>query len=129
MATDNLEIVKATYEAFARRDMAALQQLIDPEIEMFQTPLLPWGGRYRGTAGLMEFFGKLGEHLDSQPQPEEYVEAGENIVALGYVRGQVKANRAAFEVRIVHVWTLEAGKIRRFEAYIDTPAMLGALNS
>jgi uncharacterized protein len=32
-----------------------------------------------------------------------------------------------FDVRAVHVWTVIGGSIRRFEAYIDTPAMLATL--
>jgi ketosteroid isomerase-like protein len=30
-------------------------------------------------------------------------------------------------VAIVHVWTVRDGRVSRFEAYIETPAMLAAL--
>lgn len=107
--------------------MQALLPLVDPQIEVRQTTLLPWGGTYQGYQGIMSFANRLLEHVDSQVEPEEFVEAGEKVVALGYTRGYVKANGKEFNVRIVHVWTLKDGKAVRFEAYIDTPAMLQAL--
>jgi ketosteroid isomerase-like protein len=48
-------------------------------------------------------------------------------VQTGRTRGTVVANGAAFDVPEVHVWERRAGKVVRFEAYIDTPAMLEAL--
>jgi uncharacterized protein len=37
------------------------------------------------------------------------------------------ANGAPFDVAEAHVWELRNGKVVRFRAYIDTPAMLEAL--
>lgn len=123
----NVEIVTAIYEAFARRDPPGFLQLLDPQFEMIQTELLPWGGHYRGTEEAMSFFGKLTQHITSMPRVEEMVEAGDHIVAIGHVGGKVNASGQPFIVRFVHVWTLRDGKAVRFEAYIDTPAMLRAL--
>jgi ketosteroid isomerase-like protein len=75
----------------------------------------------------MSFAGKLLENLDSQVEMEEFVEAGERVVAIGHTRGRVRANQKEFDVRAVHVWMLKDGKVLRFEAYIDTPKMLEAL--
>jgi uncharacterized protein len=128
MAEDNKEIISDLYAAFARRDLAALFQWIDPQIEITQTPELPWGGTFQGQQGLMSFAGKLLESVDSQVEMEELVGAGDSVVAIGHTRGRVRANQREFDVRAVHVWTLKNGKAIRFEAYIDTPKMLEALN-
>jgi ketosteroid isomerase-like protein len=40
----------------------------------------------------------------------------------------VVANGAPFDIPEVHVWELRDGKVVGFRAYIDTPAMLEALN-
>jgi ketosteroid isomerase-like protein len=108
--------------------MQALLPLLAPQIEVSQTTLLPWGGTYQGYQGMMSFAARLLEHVDSQVEPEEFVEAGDNVVALGYTKGRVKANGKEFNVRIAHVWTLKDGRAVKFEAYIDTPEMLEALN-
>ena len=45
-------------------------------------------------------------------------------------RGDTRGARgAAFDVAIAHVWTVRDGRVSRFEAYIDTPAMREALSS
>jgi len=127
METGNAKLVSDAYEAFARRDVATVLALVDPQFEVQQTELLPWGGTYHGLEGLGNFFTKLLTHIDSQVELEEFIEAGERVVAIGYTRGQVKATGQNFEVRIAHIWTVKDGKLLRFEPYIDTPKMLEAL--
>src|SRR3954462_11623304 len=123
MPENNSRIISNLYEAFARRDLESLLQWIDPQIEITQTTLLPWGGTYQGQQGLMSFAGRLLANLDSQVEMDELVESGDGVVAIGHTCGHVRANGREFDVRAVHVWTLKDGKVSRFEAYIDTPKM------
>jgi uncharacterized protein len=123
----NREVVSSLYAAFAARDVAAVLALTDPGLVVTQTELLPWGGAYHGPAGLQEFLGKLLGRVDSRVEVEEYVEAGDRVVAIGRTRGSVRGSGAPFDVRVAHLWTIRAGKAARFEAYIDTPAMLRSL--
>lgn len=127
MGTSHQKIVAELYEAFARRDVRAITEIVDPEVEIQQTTLLPWGGTYHGHAGLMAFFTKLLGHVDSRVDADAFIDAGDHVVVIGHTRGKVRASGKEFDVRIAHVWTLKDGKARRFEAYIDTPAMLEAL--
>lgn len=121
------ETLSILYNAFATRDMPKIFQIIDPEITVFQTDELPWGGDYKGYEGLRNFFGKLLEHLDSRVTPEEYIEAGDCVMAIGRTSGKIRKTGEDFDVRVAHLWTFRDGKAVRFEAYIDTPAMLSAL--
>ena len=41
--------------------------------------------------------------------------------------GTVLQNEKKFDVSIVHIWTLRKGRLAKFEPFIDTPAMLAAL--
>jgi ketosteroid isomerase-like protein len=127
MESSHIVLVKALYEAMGRRDVPAVLKLADPQIELFQPGDLPWAGSYSGHKGLMEFAMKLTQSLDSRFEPDEYVEAGDRLVCLGYTRGSVRSNQNTFEVRAVHIWTIRVGKTIRFEAYIDVPAMRKAL--
>ena len=76
MAENNTRIISNLYEAFARRDLQALLQWIDPQVEVMQTTTLPWGGTFQGQQGIMSFASKLLENLDSQVEMEEFVEGG-----------------------------------------------------
>lgn len=48
-------------------------------------------------------------------------------MVIARTRGTARATGAPFDLRAVHVWKVVDGMISRFEAYIDTPAMLSAL--
>jgi hypothetical protein len=50
-----LDIVRDVYDAFARQDLDAVLELVDPAIVVTQDPALPWGGHYVGREGFGEF--------------------------------------------------------------------------
>lgn len=127
MNRKNVEIVEALYAALARRDLPALLELIDSEISVSQTGLLPWGGEYHGFEGVQQFFGELFRFVESQLSVEEFVDAGDKVIVIGWARGHVKATGVPFAIRAVHVWTVKGEKGVRFEPNVDTPKMLEAL--
>jgi ketosteroid isomerase-like protein len=124
---ENLTVVRRAYEAFGQSDLPAIFELLDPEVVFYQTELLPWGGRREGHEGMRSFLEELARNIESQVEPDELVEAGERVVAVGRTRGTVRATGEEFDVRAVHVWKLREGKVVGFEAYIDTPKMREAL--
>lgn len=127
MTTEHEELVRNVYDAYARRDLGAALSRFSPEVEFVQTDLLPWGGSYRGIEGAQASLGKLLAHVDSRVEVEEMFSAGEQVVVIARTRGTARASGASFDLRAVHVWTVVEGSVLRFEAYIDTPAMLSAL--
>lgn len=122
-----LDVVHDLYSAFDRRDAATILAAFAPELEIYQTPLLPWGGSYCGLDGARAFFGKLTAWIDSRVSVERVIEAGDDVIVIGRTRGAVHATGRAFDVAVAHVWTVRDAKAVRWEAYIDTPAMLDAL--
>lgn len=128
MASATVTTIEQLYAAFAARDVPKIIGLVDGGVEIRQTELLPWGGQYKGLLGLQSFFGKLTAAITSDVKVEHVIDAGDRVVVVGRTAGTVNANGAPFDVAIAHVWTLRGGKAVAFEAYIDTPAMLAALN-
>jgi ketosteroid isomerase-like protein len=128
MNEDNISRMRQAYAAYQRRDFPAIFAFLHPEIEIYQSELLPWGGTYRGQAEAREYFRKLSEYIESEVAPGDFIDAGDHIAMTGRTRGQVRSNGQAFEVSIVHLWTFKDGLGVRFEAYIDTPEMLRALD-
>lgn len=128
MTEENVELLRRGYEAYRRGDIQDVSELFDPEIEIYQSELLPWGGLYRGPEGAGQFFGKLTETIDSEVDPDQFVDDEEDhVVVFGCSRGKVRATGRDFDVAAVHVWTIREGKAVRFESYIDTPKMREAL--
>lgn len=123
----NVAVVERLYEAFRRRDPAAVFELLAPDIEIAQSSEVPWGGRYRGHAGAREFFARLGAALDSTLVLERFVDAGDEVVAVGRTQGRTGAGERRYDVPIAHVWTVRDGLLARAQFCIDNPTMLAAL--
>ncbi len=125
----NVQLVRAVYDAFARRDVHTLFAIFAPDVELRQTGLLPWGGVYTGTEEARRFFALLTGHLDSRVEVERWVPAGDRVAVVGRTRGHVRANARPFDAAFVHVWTVRDGKVAAVEYHVDTPAILLALGA
>jgi uncharacterized protein len=130
MHMSNLEIVQRSYDAFERGDLAAVLADLDPEIEWHQAQGLPHGGLYRGRD---EVSRNVFEPLDAEwwsefsAVPDEFLDAGEQVVALGRYRGTAKGTGKLLDVPFVHVWTLRDGRATRFRQFLDTAGWVAAL--
>ena len=129
----SVAIVRRSYEAFARRDMAGVIGDMHPDIVWEQAQGLPHGGTYRGLAAVRAaIFDPLDrDWWDSfSAMPEEFLDAGDgNVVVLGRYRGVAKATGRRLDVPFVHVWKLHAGKAVRFRQFLDTAGWVEALAS
>ena len=127
-AEQDLAVVREVYDAFARADVPRIMALFDESGTVVQSPALPWGGTHTGHEGLGSFLGTLTSHLDSHPGTERlFADAAGHVVQVGRTRGVVRSTGTPFDVPEVHVFTLAGGRVTRFEAYLDTGAMLAAL--
>jgi ketosteroid isomerase-like protein len=126
----NLDIVRRSYEAFARHDLEGVMADMHPEIVWHQAQGLPHGGTYRG---LDEVKRNIFDPLDEEwwdgftADPDEFLDAGENVIVVGRYRGAAKATGKQLDVPFVHIWTLEGGTAIRFRQYLDTAGWVGAL--
>lgn len=118
-----IDVVSAVCDAYARRDLAGIAALYHPECELVQTDELPWGGVYRGHLGLQQFFERLTASINTQIVGETLFEAGDAVVSIGRTKGVALSTGRAFDLPAVHIYTVQDGTIRRYEAYVDTPGM------
>lgn len=128
-AHPNVELVRRLYVALEAVDLETILEIFDPEVEVHQTEELPWGGDFQGHDGLGRFFGLLRENITSTVTVQAVYAAGDEIVQMGRTAGTVNATGAPFDVQEMHLLTIRDGKVVRFEAHIDTPAMLDALRA
>jgi ketosteroid isomerase-like protein len=123
----DVELVQKAYAAFRRNDNASVMQLLDDQVEIYQPPPMPWGGRFTGHAGAQQYFGKMARAIDTVVEADQFLDSGDRLVALVHTRGVARATGAPFDVAAVHHFTIRDGKITHFEAFIDNPPMLKAL--
>lgn len=127
---DAVEIVRRSYEAFARGDMDAVVADMRDDIEWQQAQGLPHGGTYHGLAEVRRnVFDPLDRDWWSEfsALPDEFLDAGAEVVVLGRYRGTARQTGKRLDVPFVHVWSLRAGKAWRFRQFLDTHGWVEAL--
>ena len=119
---NNKEIIANAYQSFADGDMPAVLGVFDENIEWTEAEGFPYGGIYTGANAIVEnIFMKLATEWENfTVVPDEFLDAGEHIVALGNYSGTYKATGKSMKVPFAHVWTLRDGKIVKFVQYTDT---------
>lgn len=122
-----LDVVSDVYAALAAKDLDAVLALCDPEVVVIQDDALPWGGHHVGPDGFASFAIALVGAIDSQVTPLTIFQAGDRVIQYGRTAGTVRANGTRFDIPECHVWTVVDGRVTKAELYIDTPAMLDAL--
>jgi ketosteroid isomerase-like protein len=125
-----IELVRRSYVAFARDDLDAVLADMDPEIEWHQAQGLPHGGFYRGVDEVRRnIFDPLDEEWwdEFTADPDEFLDAGSEVVVLGRYRGIAKETGKRLDVPFVHVWTVRDGRAVRFRQFLDTAGWVAAL--
>ena len=93
----DLEKVHEIYDAYERRDLVTVFQLLAKDVEFLQSTELPWGGHYTGHDGVRQFLEALREHVDSRVELEHLIDAGDRVVAVGRTVGKARATKLEFE--------------------------------
>jgi ketosteroid isomerase-like protein len=119
----NKEIVESVYASFAKGDVPAVLALMDPEIEWTEAEEFPLhDGTLVGPQAVVEgVFMRLGEIGDEfTVLPERFVADGDTVVTIGTYTWEHKTTGDPAEVKMVHVWTLDDGKLTSFDQHVDT---------
>jgi hypothetical protein len=108
----NLNSVKAVYQAFAEADIPSVIGFLSPDIDWIEAEGFPYGGTYHGpNAVLSGVFMRLGTEWDDfAAVPEEFIDGGDTVVALGKYSGTYKATGKSFQANFAHVWKVQGGE-------------------
>jgi ketosteroid isomerase-like protein len=89
MSQENVEVVRAVYEAIARRDReglsAILRERVAPDFE-FEAVLT--GATYRGVDGIWELLDDIQDTVGYTPEVQETVDLGEHVLIMLRMSGR-----------------------------------------
>ena len=108
---DNVEVVRRVFDAFSRRDIDAMAELIDDDMLFEPAPTFARQHRsYLGHSGMRQYFEDLADTWERlEVNVQEYRSAGNYVLAFGRIYatggGSVADDPASF------VWRLEEGKV------------------
>jgi uncharacterized protein len=121
MSQQDVEIVRRGYDAFNRKDISAVLDLYDPQIEWIEAG----GGRspagtFRGPESVAnEVFAMVPQNFeDFCAEPAQFLDAGEHVAVVGRFLGKAKRG-ATLDAPFVHVHRLRNGKTVHFQNYVD----------
>lgn len=127
MSQSNIALIERVYDAFGQRDYPKVLESFAANIEWFAAEHSPLADRspYRGLSAVREGvfdriaagFERLVVHVDEIFAAGDQ---GDKVVALGYYEGVRKASDKPFRAQVAHIWTLAAGKVVKFQQYVDT---------
>lgn len=122
MTTQALDAVKSVYEAFAVGDIPTVMSYFASDIEWTEAEGFPYGGTYKGPGAILQgVFMRLGSEWNNYTAvPNELIDAGETVIALGKYSGTYKATGKSFQAEFAHVWRFREGKAFKFQQYTDT---------
>jgi uncharacterized protein len=125
MSQENVDAVRRAWEAFEGHDNEAIFPLYDSEVEV-QYPFLD--RVYRGLPGVQEYFRDwLAVWDEFGSEVEEWIDAGDSVIAVMHSWGRGKQSGARVEERNAHVWTLRNGKLWRLRVYATRAEALKAV--
>jgi ketosteroid isomerase-like protein len=118
VSEENVEIVRAAFEAIARRDSEALDALAREHMARgFEFEAVLTGQTYHGIEGIRGLAADLWETVDYTPQIEELIASGEQVVSVLRISGRGARSGASVSQGIAIVWTFDGGRLVRGQSF------------
>lgn len=128
MSQEDVEIVRRGVDAFNRRDLDGLAELMTPECEWFPAmPGIVAGESYRGRAGLETYFADIGDAWEGlRIVPEESRDLRASVLVLGRLEGKGRGSGVTVDTPMGLIVDLRNGKVSLVRAFLDQGEALRA---
>ena len=129
MSQENVEVVRALFEAWGRGGLDALAEFWDPRIDWRAAEgALDDAGPIHGVDAMRAYVQDWLDDFDElRVEAEELIDAGEQVVAVQRISGRAKASGIETEIRYAVVYTIRDGKIVRGREYWERAQALEAV--
>ncbi len=116
------QIVADHYAASDRRDIDGMMADLAPDVRWTEMAGFPCAGTHIGRDAIIaNVFAVLGrEWTGFSFKLERLIDGGATVVGIGDYSATHAATGKPMRSRVVHVWDVEGGKVRRFEQFCDT---------
>jgi ketosteroid isomerase-like protein len=121
MSEENVEVVRATFEAFRRRDLDTFLSCFDPDVE-YRSLVLEVEGVYHGHEGMRSWWDSvLTVFPDWNPQLEDTRDLGQRVLSRVRAEGLGTGSGIVLEREIWHVAEIREGRMKS-SAFFRTEA-------
>jgi ketosteroid isomerase-like protein len=129
VSQENVEIVRAAFDAFERDDVEGVLSLCDPEIEITQAAdLLGAPRHHHGHSGMLEAFAVWPEQWDDyRIEIISMNDLGDQVCVKQMARGRGKDTGIPVEMMFTFLFSVRAGKITEWRIFTREDEALKAM--
>jgi len=128
VSQENVEVVRRAHQALNGGDMDALVVLCDVEFRLDMSDRIFNPAIYEGHDGIRRFYSEVRDVWAKYVwEPEQLMEAGDNVVALLRSGGTGRGSGVEVERRTAMVWTLREGRATALRFFRDRNKALKAV--
>jgi ketosteroid isomerase-like protein len=120
-----MDSIRATFDAFNRRDWDTVLALTDPDVEWRTDPNAPDAGVYRGHEALLALVRDDWAQTfdDLRVELEKVIDLGEDrFLTVARMEGRIRGSESGVDQRFADLMTLRDGKLWRIRDYPDEAA-------
>jgi len=128
---EDVESLRDAYQAFNERGVEAILERLAPEFQVRDRESSPDRDTTRyGKEGIKQLFDSYMEAFDAlRLEPQEFIDAGDQIVVCLHQRVRGKGSGAEVVGHIAHVWKMREGAPFRLTIFRDKDSALEALRA
>jgi ketosteroid isomerase-like protein len=129
MSRTNMDVVRAVFEAWNRRDFegAVSHTAEDVELHFIGGFSDVMGTEWKGRDGMLRFWREWLGTLGGRIVVESLLDAGDRVVVIGTMDAVGEASGAPSVIRFGQVWSFREGQVVRIDGYYDPRAALEAV--
>jgi ketosteroid isomerase-like protein len=129
MSQEDVEVVRALFDAYREQDVDTVLEMVDPDIEV--RPSIaggPEGTVYRGLDGFRQFLANVeAAWADFRIETEEFYHLGNTVLVLGRSFARGEGSGVLVEANTGWVCGVRQGKVHRFRSFTSREEALEAV--
>src|SRR6476469_5103722 len=125
MEQAHVERIREFYEALHRDEVDSAVGLCDPDVSIWLNPDVVAALPPRGYKEVADYLRNWLDSWDAYvPRPQEFIDAGDQVVVMVKLRARGKGSRFEIEEEMADVFTLDDGNIVQLRMYVDRDVAL-----
>lgn len=128
---NKIQTVQQVYGEFGKGNVPGVLNLLHDDVSWSDPgyPEIPYAAKRNGKDEVMNFFIEMSSTITfSQFEPRLFLNDGNFVVVKGFFAGKGNATGKTFESDWVMIWEVVDGKVKSYEAFVDTSKMAAAIN-
>jgi len=117
MSQENVALVRAIYECWARGDFRTTADKVAPDFEWKQIHGVVEPGSHVGADANRALRSIFEVYEDFRLEAEEYLDAGDTIIVVAHAQGTGRGSGLHIDQRLAQAWTVLDGTPVRMEQY------------